>query len=69
MDAKKCDRCGEFYEVYNTKHYTMHKRNGVSWENVDLCPRCYDDFVAFMENTDMVPVYYKYLEEEEFGDE
>ncbi len=67
MDAKKCDRCGEFYDAYDTKNYTMRKRNGMFWENVDLCPKCYEDFVAFMKNTDMVPIYYKYMEREGFG--
>ena len=67
MDAKKCDRCREFYDAYGTKDYTMRKRDGVSWENVDLCPKCYEDFVAFMKNRDMVPIYYKCQEEEEFG--
>ncbi len=71
VNVKKCDRCGgefiEFCDAYNTKNYTMQKRSGMFWANVDLCPRCDEDFVAFMKNRDMVPIYYKHLEEEEFG--
>ena len=68
MDAKKCDRCSEFYDVqYGVKDYNIYKHTGMKWNTLDLCPRCYNDFVAFMKNTDMVPIYYKNQEEEEFG--
>ncbi len=68
MDAKKCDRCGTFYDVqYGVKDYAINKHVGMAWTNVDLCQRCYEDFVAFMKNPDMVPIYYKNQEEEEFG--
>ena len=68
MDAKKCDRCGVFYDVrYGVTDYAIKKHAGIAWPDVDLCQRCYGDFVVFMKNPDMVPIYYKNQEEEEFG--
>ena len=53
--AKKCDRCGKFYEAYNTKNdrenisgiMTLNlDDNGkfYSHEPLDLCPECKDAF-------------------------
>lgn len=69
MDAKKCDRCGGFYNVIpGTKDYYINKRFELSsWKKLDLCPVCNNDLSMFMELTDMVPVYCKSKEEEEFG--
>ena len=37
-DAKKCDRCGAFYEPNKGKEYYIMKRNFEGY--VDLCPVC-----------------------------
>lgn len=36
-DAKKCDRCGMFFEPY--KKPIILSKKGV-WDTVDLCPNC-----------------------------
>lgn len=53
--AKKCDRCGKFYETYNTTNdnenisgiMTLNldeQRKYYSHEPFDLCPKCKDAF-------------------------
>ncbi len=36
-DAKKCDRCGMFFELY--KKPIILSKKGI-WDTVDLCPNC-----------------------------
>ena len=36
MDAKKCDRCGSFYEKYGNNLIA----NGVYVQNLDECSKC-----------------------------
>lgn len=53
-EAKKCDRCGKFYEVYNTTNdseningiVTLNLDNHRKYyhEPLDLCPECKDAF-------------------------
>ena len=45
-DAKKCDRCGAFYEPYKGKGYYIMKRNFEG--NVDLCPVCNDSLESWL---------------------
>lgn len=60
MLAKKCDRCGSFYEVYNTKN-DENKINGIKTFNInpnnntfyshrpyDLCPKCSEEFMNWL---------------------
>ena len=53
--AKKCDRCGNFYEAYNTTNDSENisgimtlnlddQRRYYSHEPLDLCPKCKDAF-------------------------
>lgn len=52
MNAKKCDRCGNFYEIYgsNTTANCVYKQNGdcISRCKCDikyeLCPECMTEF-------------------------
>lgn len=68
MNAKKCDRCGAFYVPTNEgRVYTINERSFTSNFTLDLCPKCYEDLLMFMANPNMVPVYLKCQEEEEFG--
>ena len=57
--AKKCDRCGKFYEHYptgNKMEYNAIRRlctaanNYINREEVsiDLCPKCMEEFDKFM---------------------
>lgn len=40
-NAKKCDRCGEFYLDNNKVAYGISYWNGFSWnDHKDLCPKC-----------------------------
>lgn len=58
MNAKKCDRCGKFYDEYNqNKNHNgicfcrKYYSNGfnVSYDNcIDLCPECMTDVKAFV---------------------
>lgn len=65
MLAKKCDRCGEYYDRY---HYlspiAYDKANGIvladfndyhytycNRKSIDLCPKCLTDFESWMTKT------------------
>ena len=59
--AKKCDRCGKFYEAYNTAKDSENingimtlnlddQRKYYSHEPLDLCPECKDAFEEWMKN-------------------
>lgn len=68
MNAKKCDRCGAFYIPNNEgRVFSINKRSFPSNYTLDLCPKCYNDLLTFITNPDMVSVYFKCQEEEEFG--
>lgn len=47
MDAKKCDRCGKYYD-YDPKVNIDVSVDGYEY---DLCPRCEDDLNAFITGT------------------
>ena len=61
--AKKCDRCGKFYETYNTRN-NRENISGIMTLNLDdqgkyyyhepldLCPECKDAFEKWMKNGD-----------------
>lgn len=62
MLAKKCDRCGEYYDKYHDlSPIAKGKTNGIilvdyddddktfsSRKYIDLCPRCLTDFESWM---------------------
>lgn len=64
-NARKCDRCGLYYDEYNVK-YNEEKINGVNLLNIvsndkcfshgpyDLCPACSDELMKWFrkENKD-----------------
>lgn len=41
-EAKKCDRCKEFYEPFNPGRYIVEGSKGLGDKIVDLCPNCTD---------------------------
>lgn len=68
MFANKCDRCGAFYvPADEVRVFTVHKRVFPSNLLLDLCPKCYEDLIDFIENPDVVSVRFKGQEEEESG--
>lgn len=60
MIAKKCDRCGKFYEHEKPKLMKIGNINtyGIAWELhfsnrfIDLCPRCIADFIKWFEEVE-----------------
>ena len=60
MDAKKCDRCGEFYEIYkptlvvNRLSYTAPECGNLirEREKMDLCLDCTDALARFLYNAE-----------------
>ena len=66
--AKKCDRCGKFYEEYNTK-YDGKNINGILLLNIDChekyythglidpCPDCKDSFKEWLTNKNKDDIY------------
>lgn len=48
MNAKKCDRCHCYYDIEPTTKLFISKRNGLFWENLDLCQKCNDELIKFM---------------------
>ena len=51
--AKKCDRCGELYDIYDIYPYDfgvgqINKRS--TWNRLDLCPKCQVDLTLWMQN-------------------
>ena len=63
MIAKKCDRCGAYYETYNVEH-NQKKTSGMMFLNVDerrcyydnpvidLCPECMEAVRKFIEQAE-----------------
>lgn len=52
-NAKKCDRCGEYYEEKDVKFrlFEMTYAGLLAGQNdIDLCPHCSDMFKIFMNN-------------------
>lgn len=69
--ARKCDRCGKFYEKNRVKwNYGGSITRGINVVNInnliavecDLCDSCIEDFRAFMD-------YYDDKEEDKNGEE
>lgn len=58
MDAKKCDRCGNFYLSSDIEYPLINagdtKRQattiGNSFFAVDMCPSCWNEFAKWWEN-------------------
>lgn len=46
-DAKKCDRCGAFYEPHNPT-VIIEKVTGVRMITMDLCPVCQDSIESWL---------------------
>lgn len=50
--ARKCDKCGEFYDEYNYSENNfsvcqLDHRN--TWNCCDLCPKCQVDLTLWMQ--------------------
>ena len=63
-DNKKCDRCGVYYDNYNSKH-NRENTNGIMFLNIDergeyfghkaidLCPKCMEAVRKFVEHKEV----------------
>ena len=52
-NAKKCDKCGELYEIYeHSPHdFTVAQLNErFVWGRLDLCPSCQVDLTLWMQD-------------------
>ena len=63
MIARKCDRCGSFYIPDDSMRTYMVSKKSLFDTQVDLCPECHDDLIAFMAKPNMVHVYLNYEKE------
>ena len=46
-DAKKCDRCGSFYDPYSPE-ITIRKVSAITAKLIDLCPVCQDSIKSWL---------------------
>lgn len=64
-EAKKCDRCGNFYDIYETDNHTagfrfVDKRYNLSSQTIyDLCPDCMGELINWLANP-AVKILYPY---------
>ena len=64
-EAKKCDRCGNFYDIYETDNHTAGFRFLDKWHNrssqtiYDLCPDCMEELTKWLANP-AVKILYPY---------
>lgn len=47
--AKKCDKCGAFYEPYQTNIIILTEKS-LTRDGLDLCPDCMDTFKKWLNN-------------------
>ena len=50
MNAKKCDRCKEFYDLDSKRSQVSFSPYGKNRIDVDLCPECTADFESWIRN-------------------
>lgn len=62
-DAKKCDRCGKFYDIYepvdNAAGFRFVNKGGRLQETYDLCPNCMAELIHWLANP-AVKISYPY---------
>lgn len=55
MKAKKCDRCGEFYELVNDSMIQLiDDRTDLVLRKIDLCPDCYEELNRYLTNPNSI---------------
>lgn len=65
MDAKKCDRCGNFYNTPSVfRKYSILLTVGYSKRALDLCPECYDILASFLKNEQQIIQYNNSVKED-----
>ena len=47
-DAKKCDRCGSFYDTYYPT-IIIKRDTGLTIRTIDLCPACQDSIESWLD--------------------
>lgn len=48
-DAKKCDRCGAFYEPHYPTNPTTIIKRAPRMRTIDLCPVCQDSIESWLD--------------------
>ena len=54
MKAKKCDRCGELYELENDYMVTSINQATLSVRTLDICPDCYEELIRYLTNPNSI---------------
>ena len=54
MKAKKCDRCGELYELENDYVVTSINQATSSSRILDICPDCYEELNRYLTNPNSI---------------
>nr|DAZ19950.1 MAG TPA: Protein of unknown function (DUF983) [Caudoviricetes sp.] len=54
MKAKKCDRCGELYELENDFMVTSINQATSSSRTLDLCIDCYEELIRYLTNPNSI---------------
>lgn len=55
MKAKKCDRCGEFYELENDCRVSLINQTISGFpKTMDLCPDCYEELNRYLTNPNSI---------------
>lgn len=51
-DCKKCDRCGEYYDLFDKNGHplpaSLRAKLSLASVTFDLCSTCFDQFLKFM---------------------
>ena len=47
--AKKCDRCGKFYDFFEADYHVTKKKGTYNGKALDLCPDCTQKLIKWME--------------------
>lgn len=65
MDAKKCDRCGKFYNTPSLfRMYSINLTGGYRKHALDLCPECYGIIASFLKNEQQIIQYNNSVKED-----
>ena len=46
--ARKCDRCGKFYEDYESAYHVTTTKGAYTNKTVDLCPDCTQKLIKWL---------------------
>lgn len=47
--ARKCDRCGKFYDEYQADYHVTMKKGAYNCKSLDLCPDCTNKLIKWLD--------------------